>query len=155
MLLLSSAAPRRTEVEREVDETERLHDAEGGVVGLLERTPDEVDRALELGGVADLELRRLARRVARGIEQRDHLAGRGVDRCGAGVGVGQVLVLVTLAGNGVHGAETDVPLEIHVEAVDVDDLALAHLEQRIVAQGRTDVVEGIAGRTREAERIHR
>ena len=100
----------RAEVEREVDEAEHLHDAERRVVGLLERAGDEVDRTVEFRGIARFELRGFARRVARRVEQRDHLARDDVDRRRAGVRVRQVFVLVTLAGHRVDRAVSRGPI---------------------------------------------
>ena len=64
-----------------------------------------------------------------------------------------MFLLIALAGHEERRVTAEVPLRVQVDAVDVDTLTLAHLEQRIVALGRAHLVERIARRAGEAERV--
>ena len=140
-----------TEVLDQVDEAEQLDHAEACVIALEEAACDEVERAFEVRSNADLLLRGHALGVARGIEQRQRLAGDGVDRRSARIGVRQMFGLTAIAADRIQLVVAEIPFEVQVRAVDVDDLAVAHAEQRVIAIRRGHVVERIACRAGEAQ----
>ena len=152
-LLNCAGRPSGPEVEREVDEAERLHDAECGIVGLLERADDVIETAFDVrceAGPRTGSFRASCRGSRRTAKE---LARDRVDRRRARVRIRQVLVLVALARDSRTTCASRSPTPCSGRAVDVDDLPFVHLEQRVLTVGRGHVIERITGRPRKAQEV--